>query len=387
MQNHYETNLDSNTLNLSIDFLKEIIKMDSTYPNGNEHEIAKSIHGFLDCNQFEQKIDIIDDKKCNILLKKKSKTGSKKPLVFCGHMDTVPIGNEKWLFSPLSGHQKEEKIYGRGSCDMKGGIAGMLGAIKLLETNELDFDLYFLGTSGEEIGAIGAKHFAEKNKGFDPGAMIIGEPTNLNLFVGHKGALWVSITIFGKAGHGSMPNEGINAIEKMIRFIEKVKTSPLVPREKSNELGRQTMNIGLMNGGSQINVIPDKCTIQIDFRTVDKQSHEDILDGLTKIKNDFEDIENVEIDIETLKSLSPLTNSNNKFIEQARYLQETLHPENEKEYVNYFTDGSVFTNHFNCPIIIFGPGDPKLAHQKDEYVEIDKLIKSINFYKELILNY
>src|SRR5699024_8876831 len=146
--------------------------------------------------------------------------------VFSGHLDTVPIGNkDNWDSPPFSGYLKNGRIYGRGSCDMKGGVAALIEAlIRIKESKELPTaNIIFIGTAGEEVDCIGAKEIIKEKTIKNAGAMVIAEPSNNQVYSAHKGALWIEIEVYGKTAHGSMPNEGINAIVHMMEVLKRMK--------------------------------------------------------------------------------------------------------------------------------------------------------------------
>lgn len=330
------------------------------------------------------------DTRSNILIYLRGKNKNSKKLYLSGHLDTVPIGEKPWSFNPFEGKESEGRIYGRGACDMKGGVAALIETmIVLKESNiELEHDIIFVGTAGEEVDCLGAKTVIEHDLIENPGAMIIAEPSSSEVFVGHKGVLWIEITTFGKTAHGSMPDQGLNAISAMMTIIEHLKTSSF---SASNDLlGNSTMSINRIQGGIAPNVVPDSCSITIDIRTVSENENEQILQKITNIITQLETQDkSFKATLSVLQNSNPLTNNtNNNFIKLAQQLNYDMTNKKISNLgVNYYTDASIFRKYLDIPIIIYGAGNEKLAHQPDEYIEISELVQSVNYYLEIAKSY
>lgn len=196
--------------------LQEMIGFNTVNPPGNEKDLAKYIREKL--KDFDIKSEVIDlgNNRANVIGIIEG-SGEKKALLFNGHLDTVPPGDIEWEYDAFSGRIVDGKIYGRGSADMKGGLAAMImaaGAIKKAGI-PLKGDLIITGTAGEEIDSIGAFHFLENGGLNNVGAIVIGEPTSCKLRIAEKGTFWVEITTYGKTSHGAFPEKGVNAIVHM----------------------------------------------------------------------------------------------------------------------------------------------------------------------------
>lgn len=379
-------------MNDSIKFLKNLICLDSMNPPGNELFVSQVIAEKLKYAGIEYQIYNFDHNRAYLLAKIKGET-SKNSLAFVGHMDTVPIGEIPWKFNPLGSIESDGKIYGRGASDMKSGLAALVMAMIEVKnsTKTLKYDLILAATAGEEIDCIGAKLIDYDKALKDVGIIVIGEPTNGEIVIAHKGALWIEITSFGKSAHGSMPELGINAINNMILFINALNSQFKFNFDYDNLLGEPSLNIGTIYGGKRTNIVPDKCVLQIDIRTVPNQSHEKII---AEIKNIIDEIENnyqSKFELHVINNLiSVKTPSNHPTIHLAlnvanRLFQRKFIPKG----VRYYTDASIFASSINknTPILIYGPGNEECAHQADEYVEVDKYLSAIEFYKEFALEF
>jgi succinyl-diaminopimelate desuccinylase len=211
----------------AICFLQEMIRLDSTNPPGNEHRVAEWLASRLRKLDLPVKITSVGENRNNLQVRLKG-TG-RKTLFFCGYMDTVSPGDlSAWTYPPFSGTVEGNRMYGRGASDMKSGLAAMVLAMESIcrEGIALDGDLVLLATAGEEVDSCGAREYLESVGMDGVDAIVIGEPTDRKVVAGHKGALWLEITAYGKTAHGAMPDQGINAVDHMIRFIDLVTSSP-----------------------------------------------------------------------------------------------------------------------------------------------------------------
>ncbi|TRM10541.1 M20 family metallopeptidase [Lentibacillus cibarius] len=371
----------------AIPFLQELIQIDSTNPPGNENKVTKKFADRCEETGLAYHITAIASGRSNFHVSLKGE--GKGKVIFCGHMDTVLVGEQPWEYAPFSGELVGDKLYGRGASDMKSGLAAMFLAVEsiFLEKRALSKEIVFLATAGEEVDSCGARQYLQDEDMRDVEALVIGEPTNEKVSVGHKGALWVEVVTFGKTAHGSMPDEGINAVEWMGRVIQIVESLKLDWKISKSPLGESSVSANKMEGGVQTNVIPDRCTLNIDIRTVAPQSHEALFAELKQRLQDLfsdEDAPAFEMH-ERLNRPSILTNESSPIITTALGLKEA----NADAVcgVPYYTDGAVLNPESRIPTLIYGPGNEKLAHQPNEYVDVNAYLRSIDFYKKLILAY
>lgn len=226
----------------AIQFLKEMLSLKSV--NGDEEHVVRLIESFLKDSGIEVDIKSLGSNRANLIARLKG-NGSRPCLMFSGHMDTVAPGEMPWDYDPYGAQEADGKIYGRGASDMKGGLAAMVVAmLKLAQTRApLKGNLILAATAGEESGCLGAQALVAGGVLDGVGAMIIGEPTHENLVVTHKGALWLEVESFGKTAHGSMPEQGSNAIAHMNKAISDL-SNYTFKYEENPFLGGPTLNIG-----------------------------------------------------------------------------------------------------------------------------------------------
>ena len=318
------------------------------------------------------------------IVAEKGITASVAPLVLSGHLDTVPLGNKPWKADPFSGISQGDKIFGRGSSDMKSGVAAMsCAAIEATSVTAPKGGIRLIFTAGEELGCQGAQQLVKTHKELGKAsAIIVGEPTANIPSIAHKGALYLNAVAKGKTAHSSMPEQGDNAIYKAAKCISKIADFRF-HASKDPLLGLPSINVGKMQGGLNINSVPDHAEFTLDIRSTTMIRHESILQRL--IQELGEDIA-----IETLVDLNPVSTPESDPFVQLVYdiCGMDRKSENWPKSLPYLTDGSVLQPYYGgVPTVILGPGEPGMAHKTDEYCFIENIIQSVSIYKNIILNW
>lgn len=360
--------------------LEKILSISSINGEDNACKIAEFIYQYLKENNVEVTIQYIDDRHANVLATVPGK--SKQTVIWNGHLDTVPYGEiEEWDTDPKIPKEKEGKIYARGASDMKSGLAAMvylLGEIGM-SGKKPENTIYFLGTCDEEKGGIGAEKILEQNAMPEAELLLIGEPTGCRLGVAQKGCLWTEISVQGITSHGAYPWEGCNAIEYGIEMFLHLKE--WIESFEHDILGNATVQVTMVNGGVAPNMTPDCAKFLLDIRTVPGLDVQMVLKKIEKIGEELyvESGRRVGFDVQVLNERRAI-----ELVEEnvwLKYFKECLEQEGEKPEeigINYFTDASILTRRCKeMAILLFGPGEPHMAHKPNEYVEIEK-------YKEYI---
>ncbi len=360
---------------------QKLITFNTINPPGNESDISLYVGKLLSGSGFSVKYPVFAEKRLHLIAEKGlSKLAA--PVVLSGHFDTVPLGAKKWELNPLAGDISGDKIYGRGSSDMKSGVAAMIhAAISSFENNQPLGGVRLIFTAGEELGCQGAVQLAETYSNFgEASVIIIGEPTSNIPAIGHKGALYLNASATGVTAHSSMPELGENAIYKAARAIRKIEKFNFGV-EKDSLLGFPTVNVGKMKGGMNINSVPDHAEFTIDIRSTGKVVHKKVIEKLSKGFGD-------EIKLETLVDLNPVrTNETDPIVQKVYAIcQEEGVKGVSPKSLPYMTDGSVLQSLYNgAPTIILGPGQAEMAHQTDEFCYIQNINQAVNIYKKIIL--
>ncbi|MBN1788164.1 MAG: M20 family metallopeptidase [Sedimentisphaerales bacterium] len=364
------------------ELLKKLIEAKST-PDVGEADCANVLAEFFTSAGIKADVEIWDTNRANITARLKS-TGQKPALIFLSHLDVVPASKRGWSSDAFEATEKDGKIFGRGSCDMKGGITAAAVAMTEIAKSdaELKGDLIFAATAGEETDSIGVKKLLESFDSALCGA-IVTEPTDFDLITAHRGLLWLEIITKGKTAHGSMPHLGINAIESMRAFLNELENYN-ISADTNELLGKASMSVNKIKGGSATNVVPDSCRAQIDIRTLPQQNHSDIIEDIKNIFSRLEkQVPDFQAELKVIRDVSAMqTDSKCEFINSLKSILER----DEIKAAPFTTDGP-FLAELNIPVVIFGPGKGQLCHKPDEYIDIEDLQKGINLYKQIILHF
>lgn len=379
----------------AIDQLKEILKIESVNPPGQEEKVALKLQALLESYGIETKLVPHSEGRANLIayLRGKNKSDRSKVFAFSGHMDVVPPGEVVWDYPPFSATEVEGKIYARGACDMKSGLmASIMSMIALKEEGiTLNGDIKLLASIGEEAGAVGAKQIVEEGHVDDVDAILITEPTGGEILTQHKGALWVKITCYGKTAHGSTPTKGINAILHIHEIMNQILSEEFPLNSGENPLEEPTYSIDVIQGGNSTNVVPDRCSINIDFRTVKLENKEEILDELhaaiSRAKQKYPELK-VKLDI--INDLAPLhTKEDDPFVQSIQEVcLEAFGERKVPSSMTGYTDASQFMLvEKDVPIVIWSSIQGDTAHQPNEFVRIDEYLRDIELLKKIAIQY
>lgn len=361
-----------------VELTQALIGFDTINPPGNERACAEYLAALLSAGGFSVKTSEFDTDRTSLVA---SFSGAgPDPLCFTGHIDTVPLGAVPWTKSPFDGEIEDGRLFGRGSSDMKSGVACfVIAALSLVRDCENPPSMVLVITAGEETGCEGAAHLASETGTLGrAGAMVVAEPTALYPVVGHKGALWLKAVTHGVTAHGATPELGENAVYKAARAVTLLEDFGfnLAPHDV---LGSPSLNVGTVSGGMNFNSVPDQSEIGIDIRTIPGQDNVDVRRDLAGYLGKDVVIEPV-VDVQGMAS-DP---ENNWIQDVFRIMSDYLGEEPVPRGAPYFTDASILTPAFDrIPTIVLGPGEPKMAHQTDEYCMVDKLAPAVDAYQKI----
>lgn len=365
-----------------VDVCCELIRRKSVNPPGNELSAALYAADYLRKAGCEVELVEHSPERASVLARLKG-SGGAPGVLFSAHLDTVPVGKESWKYDPFAGEVAEGKVWGRGTSDMKGGMAGLLVAAKALHDAQIPLrgDAIFALTAGEETDSLGAVALAKRPELEGIQAMVIAEPSSNELFVAEKGALWLEIHTHGKTAHGSMPDLGRNAILMMVAFIQEFVNAP-VAFDVHPLLGGFSSSVNTIAGGVKTNVVPDDCAITIDMRTVPGQDHAAIVRQIEAIFARLKErMPDFAASLSVVNDRPPVTTPVDDPA-VARFNQALAKVKGKPGVptgVRYYTDAAAYI-HLKAPMIICGPGEAGLAHQPNEYVEISRLVEAAKIY-------
>lgn len=394
-----------------IQLLADIVELQTE--NNNEIDVCNYLKDLFDKYDIKSEILKVNEHRANIV----AEIGNGSPiLALSGHMDVVDAGNQdNWTYPPFQLTEKAGKLYGRGTTDMKGGLMALvITLIELKEQNQLpQGTIRLLATAGEEKEQEGAKLLADKGYLDDVDGLIIAEPTGSGIYYAHKGSMSCKVTATGKAVHSSVPFIGDNAIDTLLEFYNlfKEKYSELKQQDTKHELdvapmfksliGKEiseedanyasglTAVCSIINGGKQFNSVPDEASLEFNVRPVPEYDNDFIESFFQNIIND---VYSNKLSLDIPSNHRPVTSDkNSKLITTIKDVASS-YVEQDEIFVSALvgaTDASSFLgdNKDNVDLAIFGPGNPLMAHQIDEYIEKDMYLKYIDIFKEASIKY
>ena len=322
-----------------------------------------------------------EKKRVNLFASLKSKSpNKKKPIIFSGHTDVVPV-SKNWLTDPFVATITNDKVFGRGTCDMKGFIACSLAYAPIFANSNLDRDIHFSFTFDEETACQGAPLLISD---ITSGICIVGEPTNMKIIDAHKGCYEYTTYFEGLAGHGSKPDKGVSAVEYAVRYINKlmelrVILKKKVPKNSVFDPPYTTIGIGGISGGIARNVIADKCRVDWEMRPVIKEDGE-------FVNSEMDQFVNKEL-LPEMKKVFPKSSIKKEIIgevigfnrvekSEACEFISNLTGDNSREVVSFGTEAGLFQE-IGISAVVCGPGSIEQAHIVDEFITLDQIKKCL----------
>ncbi|EKJ8907574.1 ArgE/DapE family deacylase [Listeria innocua] len=371
-----------------IQILKDIVNIDST--NGHEEQVANYLQKLFAEYGIESKKVQYDVDRASLVSEIGSNDG--KVLAFSGHMDVVDAGDvSKWKFPPFEATEHEGKIYGRGATDMKSGLAAMVIAMIELheEKQKLNGKIKLLATVGEEVGELGAEQLTQKGYADDLDGLIIGEPSEHRIVYAHKGSINYTVKSTGKNAHSSMPEFGVNAIDNLLLFYNEVEKFVKSIDATNEILGDFIHNVTVIDGGNQVNSIPEKAQLQGNIRSIPEMDNETVKQVLVKIINKLNKQENVNLELIFDYDKQPVfSDKNSDLVNVAkRVASDIVKEEIPLLGISGTTDAAEFTKAKKAfPVIIFGPGN-ETPHQVNENVSVENYLEMVDVYKRIAIEF
>jgi len=363
----------------AIALTRDLLRFDTINPPGLERDCAHMAAGLLKDWGYSVEFHEYEKDRTSVIARAGGKSGA-DPICFTGHLDVVALGTRKWSKDPFAGEADGDKLYGRGSSDMKAGIAAMLSAAFSF-SNKLNNTpgVVFVLTAAEEGGCVGSRHLAALPKLMGKaGALVVGEPTSNYPMVGHKGSIKFHASFKGVSAHGSMPQLGENAIYKAARAIAKLEEFKFGVKEHP-VMGLPTLNVGTVDGGSGVNLVPDLAKIGVDIRTVPGTDHSALVSRLKDLLSEGQ----IEIFAD---SEAVWTEPQEAWVQRVfEICKPVLGEQPEARTMPYMTDAAnLLKVYAGAPTLVLGPGEAAMAHQTDEYCHMERIRQSVAIYEAII---
>jgi succinyl-diaminopimelate desuccinylase len=352
-----------------VELTRELVGIRTVNPPGEEEKAASLLAARLEAAGFSVESHAFDAGRTSLVARWGVSDGAPS-LCLTGHLDTVPLGRAEWSVDPFSGETDGDRLFGRGTSDMKGGTAAIVVAAERVAAlgGSPTAGLELVLCAGEETGCEGALALARADGALGRcGAVLVAEPTTNYPCVAHKGVVWADAVTRGKTAHGSMPELGENAIYPLAQAI--LSLQDLAFDAEHPLLGRPTVSLGTFSGGININSVPDYATAGIDVRTVPGLDGDAVLDALRSCLGDG-------VELEPRVMLDPIdTAPDDEWVRTVFSVMEGFIDETpEPRGLAYFTDAAALSPAYGSPpTIVCGPGDAEQAHRTDESCSMSAL--------------
>jgi succinyl-diaminopimelate desuccinylase len=397
------TELEKRVLSLIDDdqvirWTQELVRIPSVYrPEKGEAEepAARWVEARFKEIGLQTLFEVVEPGRPNVIGRWQGSKGG-KTLMFEGHTDVVTEGDvNQWTYPPFEARIVDDRMYGRGVNDMKGGLVAAICATKAIVKSgiRLGGDILIGAVCDEEGHMIGIKHFVEQGWADDVDAAIICEPEENHLCISQKGVMWVRITFTGKMAHGAMPLTGVNSAYPTAGFLtamQKLEAEQIATHGKHEFLGQPSITPTILRspvrGEPQNNVMPAQTEVVLDIRLIPGQSPEQIK---ARIKNACDTIaaaqgpdKPVSYDVEVLETRAPTATDRTEPIVQVldQAYRDLTGQEPVYGGVPGSTDGTILNSQAGIPIVTCGPGDIHIPHHVDEWLGLDELIEATRLY-------
>ena len=379
--------IDNILFEKSIKILKDLISFKTISGENNSSLINYCEDILAKCGATSFKVFDDEGKRVNLFATLKAKKpNGKEPIILSGHTDVVPV-SKGWSTNPFIAEIKDDKLYGRGSCDMKGFLACSLAFAEIFSKSNLSRDIHFSLTFDEETACIGAPLLIKelKKRKITNGICIVGEPTEMKIIDSHKACHEYTTFFEGLAGHSSKPDEGVNAAEYASKYVNKLMSlrNDLINRKPKDSIfvpAHSTLSIGGIFGGIAHNVIADKCHVNWETRPVNKEDGIFLNSEIDKYADDLlsemkKKHPNASIKKKIIGEIIGFNRVNNS---KACEFVSSITGDNSREVVSFGTEAGLFQE-IGISTVVCGPGSIEQAHKIDEFIELSEIKKCLNF--------
>lgn len=375
------------------DILTELIRFDSVSSRSNL-PIVDWIEGYLDargvkCRRYPDETG----EKANLLAT--LGPADRPGYVLSGHTDVVPVEGQDWSVDPFGGEILEDRLYGRGASDMKGYLACVLAKVDAMRQAPLERPLHLLFSHDEEVGCVGVRSALADMATWEvrPAGCFVGEPTGMDIVIGHKGKRSVRAEITGMTGHSSLAPHFVNAVEygaRLTTFVSNIgrELAEAGPRDPLYDMPHSTAHVGVLTGGTQLNIVPDHCRLDFEFRVIGDDDADHLVERVTQFAKDelvpamrqVHDAAGI-----TFTDMSEIPGLETDPGDDLVAFGKALAGRNAHGKVAFGTEGGLFTAMAGIPTIVVGPGRIDRAHKADEFITLAELQQCCLFLDRLIV--
>jgi len=369
-----------------ISLLSRLIAAKSINPPGKEETAAQVLSDFFKKAGLESTFDYVEKGRPNILCQVSGRS-HEKSLLLTSHLDVVPPGElSLWNQDPFGASIVENRMYGRGTSDAKGSVAAMAVALVSLSAirDKLNGDVLFLGVSGEERGGIGSKKAIKT--GISANAAIVGEPTNLNIAIGQRGRLGIHIEVSAPSSHPACSEKNVNSIISTMKLISLIKTYAEKVLRKKDSLEKNGFLVinGIQAGEPGVLSPPNKCSLSLSLWFSPEETHETAIKNFDSYVRPFAIKNSISLEISYHKGASSyLVPEKEHIVQLASKVIKKVRGYEPEIQTSYASCDMYIFGRAGIPTIILGPGDLRMAHSADEYVQIEEVLTASKIYFEI----
>ncbi|WP_019672248.1 acetylornithine deacetylase [Psychrobacter lutiphocae] len=403
---YFDTSMSDTSMDwpdTSVDWLKRLISYDTVSRHSNL-ALIKDVQAYCYSLGLEPILTFDESQsKANLFVTVPAVGGQVTGgIVLSGHSDVVPVDGQDWASDPFTAEIRDDKLYGRGACDMKGFIACALHILpqavalskqgKQAKQGKLAKPLHLALSFDEEVGCLGAPLMLAdlQQRGIQPDYCIVGEPSSMKMVIAHKGISVFRCTVHGKSAHSSLTTQGVNAISyaaRLIGFIDELanKLATSASQDSEFDVPYSTLSVGTIDGGTATNIVPNLCQFTFDYRNLPMMGVEDILPAIKqeaeRLTQQMQQTDaDTGIELQQLESVPAMTDADSQALQD---LIAGLVGASARHKVAYATEGGQFTN-AGIPTVICGPGSIEQAHKANEFVALDQLSQCDYFLQKIL---
>ncbi len=376
----------------SIKMIEKLVSFDTTSRLSNL-ALIEFIEGYLQKLGIKSTIVHSEDKKKANLYATLGDTNS-PGIMLSGHTDVVPVDGQDWDTKPFEIATSQDRLYGRGTSDMKGFIGIVLAQIPNFLNRKLKTPIHLAFSYDEEVGCIGVRRLLDviKDAPTKPYMCIVGEPTSMEVVIGHKGKRSYDVSVRGLEAHSSLTPIGVNAIEYAAELITHLKYladnfSSTGFRDALYDIPHTTVHTGTITGGTALNIVPKDCFFQFEFRYIEEDNPDEIENGIKKYIDEelIPKMHKISADTGiTINCANDMPSLNLKPEEEVVTFVKALAGKNNHSKVAFGTEAGLFQKRANIPTVVCGPGDIAQAHKPNEYIEIKQIEECEIFLSRLM---
>jgi succinyl-diaminopimelate desuccinylase len=369
-----------------VELLMKLISARSINPPGNEIVAAEILMDYFQKHHLPCRLEFVEPSRPNIICELQG-ASNKSGLLLTSHLDVVGAEDlQNWQTDPFVPTVKEGKIYGRGACDAKGSLAAMAVAMVALSKREklLSGNVIFAGVMGEEKEGLGSKALIKKN--LNCCGVIVGEPTEMQVCIAHKGRMGIRVEITGREAHASQPSEGINAISEMAKLITRLEEYQKVLEQKKDDYaGSPSLAMTTINGGGKRTSVAGRCTLEIDRRFIPGETAQSVQQDFDLLINQFSKETPCKVESQFTPTSQAYKGSiNHPLVKAAQLAVEEV--SGLKPKVLSFPascDMYVFGSLAGLATIVMGPGRLEMAHRPNEYISQADISLAVSEYVKI----